>query len=203
MLAVRRIPMGAIMRIAAAFTSIYMILIFIRIMLSWFSAAPQSSTVTILGRITDPYLNWFRRFPALRTGSIDFSPLIAVMVLSFANNIFGTIAHYGRISLGIILALFVSGIWSAIAFILMFLIIVIGLHFAYISMGRQSSFPLWTAVEGISKPVLYRISRWIYRDRLVSYKTGIVTSLAVLLGTRIFGGILVGVLSGLLSRIPF
>lgn len=66
----------------ANFINIYLILLFIRILLSWFQTAGWAQQVlSFLGPITDPYLNIFRSFiPPL--GGIDFSPILAIIVLN-------------------------------------------------------------------------------------------------------------------------
>jgi len=51
--------------------------------MSWFPGARESSFGEMLGKITEPYLDIFRRFiPPL--GMIDFSPIVAILVLSLA-----------------------------------------------------------------------------------------------------------------------
>jgi YggT family protein len=155
--------------------------------------------VDLLCRITDPYLNWFRRFP-LRFGMLDFSPILALTVLSMANNVFGTLALYGRITLGIILAMLVSVLWSATSFILGFFIIILALRLiAYLAnLDVYRSF--WGIIDTLSQPVLYRINRIIFRSRLVNYLTGLIVSIAVLLVLRLGLGFLVSLLIGVLSR---
>lgn len=69
----------------AKFLEIYIVLLIIRILLSWF---PQVNwfdpPFSILSQLTDPYLNVFRSFvPAL--GGIDFSPILAILVLQLAS----------------------------------------------------------------------------------------------------------------------
>jgi hypothetical protein len=79
--------------------------------------------VEVLCRITDPYLDWFRRFSSLRIGALDLSPLAAMAVLSVLNSVFLTLGRYGVITLGLILALILQALWSAASFILSFFII--------------------------------------------------------------------------------
>jgi hypothetical protein len=50
--------------------------------------------------------------------------------------------------------------------------------------------------------VVYRINRIIFRNRLVNYLTGIIVSIAALLGLRIGLGLLIGAGIRLLSRLP-
>jgi YggT family protein len=63
------------------FIQLYVLLIFVRILLSWFQTADWASRViSFLAPITDPYLNIFRSvIPPL--GGIDFSAILAILVL--------------------------------------------------------------------------------------------------------------------------
>jgi YggT family protein len=67
---------------------VYLILIFIRILLSWIPRLPYNpvlhSIVTFVHDVTDPYLRIFRRIlPPVGGGgfALDLSPIIAVLVL--------------------------------------------------------------------------------------------------------------------------
>jgi YggT family protein len=75
----------------ATFIQIYLMLIFVRILLSWFQTAEWANQVmAFLSPITDPYLNIFRSFiPPL--GGLDISPILAIMVLSFVQQALGSI----------------------------------------------------------------------------------------------------------------
>ncbi|QQO11081.1 YggT family protein [Breznakiella homolactica] len=194
--------MRFIMNLLGSLTSIYMILIFIRVLLSWFSGASYGRVYEILARITDPYLNWFRRFPALRTGTFDFSPIVALAVLSLLNNIFLTAAVYGRISLGIILALVLSALWSAVSFILSFCIIILVIRLIAYLTNRNIYSTFWRIIDSLSQPILYRINRLIFRDRITNYKTGIITAVVVLLVVRIGLEFVIRLAAGLLVRLP-
>jgi YggT family protein len=67
---------------------VYFVLIFIRILMSWLPTLPYSRwldvVLTFVREVTDPYLNFFRRFmPMLRIGGggLDLSPMVAMVVL--------------------------------------------------------------------------------------------------------------------------
>ena len=67
---------------------VYVVLIFIRIIMSWVPRMPYNPTLdkvlTFVTEITDPYLNLFRRFiPPVRMGpgALDLSPIVATFVL--------------------------------------------------------------------------------------------------------------------------
>lgn len=60
----------------------YAILVFI--LMSWFPGARESSFGQLLARICEPFLEQFRRIiPPI--AMIDFSPIIAIIVLNLAN----------------------------------------------------------------------------------------------------------------------
>ncbi|MDO7787962.1 YggT family protein [Desulforamulus aquiferis] len=59
---------------------VYQIMLFGRIILSWFRHNPYNPIIRFLYETTDPYLNIFRRIiPPI--GAIDISPLAAFWVL--------------------------------------------------------------------------------------------------------------------------
>jgi YggT family protein len=191
------------MNFLAFLTGIYMILIFLRILFSWFSGAVYGGPVEIIKRITDPYLNWFRRFSFLQAGFMDLSPIAAMAVLSFINSIFFTLGRYGSITVGIILVMILSSLWSALSFILGFFILILGLRLAAYLTNRDIYGGFWKIIDTIAQPLLYRINRIIFRGRLTNYLTGIILSLAVLLVLTVGMRFLVAWISLLLLRLPF
>ena len=79
--------------------TIYIVLIFIRILMSWFTRIPYNryldAVLKFVSEVTDPYLNLFRRIiPMVRIGpgALDLSPIVAIIVLQIV----------GRIVVGII-----------------------------------------------------------------------------------------------------
>ncbi|MGD1807869.1 YggT family protein [Dapis sp. BLCC M126] len=89
---------GLLAQTLSTFVSIYLVLMFIRILLSWFPNVNwYDPPFSVLSQLTDPYLNIFRSIiPPL--GGIDFSPIIAIFALQFAAQILtgllGSIAVY-------------------------------------------------------------------------------------------------------------
>ena len=194
--------MAQIMHVLSSVVSIYMMIIFFRIILSWFSGMGHGGIQGILARITDPYLNWFRRFPILKMGFLDLSPVVALGVLTLVNRIFTTLALYKTITLGIILALTLQVFWAAASFFLGFLIIVLVLRLvAYLARSNMYS-SFWRIVETISQPVIHKINRILFKDRIVNYTTSLIVSIASLgviyLGLRM----LVFFFIGTLARMP-
>jgi YggT family protein len=77
----------------ASFLNIYMFLIVVRILLTWFQGINWMSQIAaFLSPITDPYLNIFRSFiPPL--GGLDLSPMLAIIVLQVVASLFTSVAY--------------------------------------------------------------------------------------------------------------
>ncbi len=61
---------------------VYRIVIFIYILMSWVPSMRENVVGQFIGKIAEPYLAFFRKFiPPL--GMIDFSPIVALIALSF------------------------------------------------------------------------------------------------------------------------
>jgi YggT family protein len=189
--------MQLVMRVLGTVLSLYSILIFVRIILSWWSGANFGRACEFLCGITDPYLNWFRRFSFLRLGNIDLSPIVALAVLSIANNLALVIGRFGHVTPGFVFALVLQVIWSAVSFILGFFAIIIGLRLLAYFMRANIYHPFWRIVGSISEPLLYRFNRLIFRGRPVSFVRGMVISIAALIAVILLVGWGVDMLTGL------
>jgi YggT family protein len=184
----------------ASLLGFYSMLIIIRIILTWFSGANFGRPIQILAQITDPYLNWWRQRFRLQAGILDLSPLAAMAALSVVQTIFSAIARQGRLSPAIILIVCLNAFWSVTSFIIGFCIFVLALRlFAYfINANMYSHF--WQIVDSISRSILYSINSIIFRKRVVSFFTGIISAIAVLIAAMIIGRFAVMQLIGILSR---
>jgi uncharacterized protein YggT (Ycf19 family) len=123
--------MQTIMKITSSVITAYMLLIFLRVLLTWFRGPEVGRPIELLGKITDPYLNYFRRFKWLKVAEIDFSPIAAIILLIILTNFTSTIGALGTITLGITLALVIGSIWSGASWILTFFIIITIIHLLY------------------------------------------------------------------------
>lgn len=76
----------------ATFVQIYLFLIFVRILLTWFPTVSWMNQISAtLSPLTDPYLNVFRSFiPPI--GGLDLSPILAILVLQVVSSLLGSYA---------------------------------------------------------------------------------------------------------------
>ena len=88
------ISRGDVADYVTTLSTIYIVLIFIRILMSWIPRMPYNrylaAFVQFVTDVTDPYLNLFRRFiPMVRIGpgALDLSPIVATIVLILVSSI--------------------------------------------------------------------------------------------------------------------
>jgi YggT family protein len=195
--------MSLIFSLLAAAAGIYSLLILVRIVISWFGGTVTGKPIDLLTRVTDPYLDWWRRALNLRLGFLDLSPLAAVASLSVVQSIFHSISIFNRISLGNIIAILLLSIWSVVSFILGFCMIIIVLRLIAFITNRDIYASFWRVIDSISQPLLYRTNRILFRKRIPNFLKGMITSILALGAIMLGGGFLLPRLAGLLSRLPF
>lgn len=190
-------------RILSVITSLYIILCAIRVFMSWAPGLQLGKLDYYLARLVDPYLSIFSRMTLFKTRQFDFSPIIALAVLSVANNLFSTLALTGRLTLGFVASLILGAAWSAVSFVLSFLTACVLIRIVVYLLKFNSVHPVWMVVDSIINPVLFQINRLIYRGRVVDYLQGLITGFLVLLLFRAGLGALIRIVSGLLLALPF
>jgi YggT family protein len=75
---------AAVLDVIFAILSVIQWLVIIAAVISWVNPDPRNPIVQFLYRSTEPILRPFRRLlPPARTGGIDFSPLLVILVILF------------------------------------------------------------------------------------------------------------------------
>lgn len=195
--------MQILFRIISAALTIYMILLLIRVLMTWFRGVSLGRASEILASLTDPYLNYFRRFRFLRLGSIDFSPVMGFVVLGFFLDIFNHLARYGSISLGIILAIITGSLWNIVSFLLVFLIILTIIRLLSFMSPAMAAAGINQFIEPIVSPLTDWFRRRILRNRFMPIKRQVGFLLLLLFVAFIGGRIVINILIALFLKIPF
>lgn len=181
--------------------SIYMIILVVRILLSWFGNPPEHRAVDILMRITDPYLNFFRRMRFLRVGTFDFSPVVAILALSVLTNILGTLSILGTITLGIVLGMIVAAVTSAATFFLALFVILAAIRIVGYFAQANTVNRFWMTLDHILQPLVYRTSE-LFRRSGLSYRNGLFLFGGATLAVLIVGNLVLNALARALFMMP-
>ena len=196
--------MTNIFSLLAAIISIYTILCFIRVVLTWFPGAEYSGFGRVLSQLCDPYLNIFRRFTFLRFSSFDFTPAIALCVLMAVQTLLSSLSfgHGFRLSeLLAMLVMLIGNIFSSVfGFIALILLIRL---FVYLFIGDGSStYSIWTAVDRAISPIIFKIAGLFSRNRPVSFLRALVISLITVVAFSLLFSYAIRTLGFLIAMIP-
>ena len=193
-----------IARMVSSALTIYMMVIFVRIMMTWFSGVSYGRVYATLASVTDPYLDWFRQNTPIRFGMMDFSPVVGILTLGVAQNVFTQLAIVGRITLGYLLAVTISAIWSVTSFFLTIFLIMAALRLVGMLANLDArGGRLWTVLEQVVNPLLQTVVRPFLRGRFTSYRDSLLIFCGVLLATVVAGRFAVALLISLVRQIPF
>lgn len=138
------------------------LLIFVRVLLSWFPGIdPWSPWVRALRLVVDPVLSPFRRFlPAL--GGIDISPLLAIIVLDQVRNVLDYSANGVHIGLTLALALIVRNL---VVDLIVLAIIMVALRALLSFFHNDPWSPMVRMVREWSQPLVRPFSHLVPRSR--------------------------------------
>ncbi|MFW5729699.1 MAG: YggT family protein [bacterium] len=192
-----------IMRLVSTLISIYMLIIFIRIVMTWFSGAYYGRAMDWLRAITDPYLNIFRGSRWTQIGRLDLSAVVAIIVLGIVSNLASRIAFAGTITFGIVVAMALQALASAISFFMILFVILAGIRLVSTFFNVDMTSRFWYALDEILRPLTARFTDWIVRGRETTYKQELMLFGVILIAVLILGNMGVDLLAGGLRRLPF
>ena len=134
-------------------TSILILLIIARVLLSWFPSVQYGNpAVKILTGVVDPILMPFRRLlPTF--GGIDFSPLIAILGISLLNNIVGALANPAHAHESPIQLVF-DVVLSLVSQIALIFAIVVGIRLVLVAVQDDQFHPASYFVRQLTDPLL-------------------------------------------------
>ncbi len=196
--------MRTVLSILSAVIIIYTILCLISIFMTWIPGAKFTKFGRFISSITDPYLNIFSRKGWLRFGNIDFSPILALAILSLLSSILGGITTTGMLSLSNILVLVINMIWSVASSLItiIFLLILIRWIVLLVNKGQVSVNSAWYQVDMLLQKFVYKIGNTFFKTNLTYQKALLVSWISIAIIWFVLQ-LLTGFLISLCRAIPF
>ena len=193
-----------ILSILAAALSLYTLLCFIYILMSWFPGAKFTKFGHVMTAICEPYMGLFRKLGFLRIGNIDFSPIVSLGLLSLASTIIAGIQSDGYLSFGRILAAVLNALWGISSSIigLFTLLIFIRWIVLVINKGRTSYDSGWNQIDMLLNKISYKVAG-TFTKRGISYQRSLLIAWIAFLVILVVGYLLFGHLIYLCKKIPF
>lgn len=201
-----RYLMSVILSILSAVLTVYTILCFLNIIMSWLPGIKFTAFGKFISSITDPYLNFFSKWRFLTIGHIDFSPIISIGLLSLASSILSGIQSTGRIYFGGILATVIYMLWNIISSILsiFLLFVIIRWIMLLVSKGSSSYNSTWNQIDAFLQKVSYKVAGTFSKNTFsMTYKKSLLITWITFLVILLFGNVLTRILVGLCYQLPF
>ena len=192
-----------IFSLLSAVVSLYTMMCFVRIILTWIPSLNYSKFGSFMSTLCDPYMNYFRRFRFLQFRNIDFSPILSIGLLVAVSNIFSSIAMTGRFSIGYLLASVISILWSVVASVVGFLIILLIIRLVALFLNKNGG-SLWYSLDNTLNPIVYKIAG-VFRGKntFMTQKTAYIITIIALFVARFLGNAAFSLIADLLTTLPF
>ena len=193
-----------ILSVVAGALSLYTLLCFIYILLSWFPGARFTKFGKIISSLCEPYMNFFSKLGFLRIGNIDFSPIISLGLLSVLSSIVAGIQGTGRIYFGGIIATIIYMLWNILTSILSIFILLIFIRWIVllIHKGYTSYESGWNQVDIMISKIAYKVAS-TFTKKTVSYQTALLITWISFVVITVAGRFVINVLVNLCYKIPF
>jgi YggT family protein len=196
-----------IANIAATLLSFYSICIWLRILLTWIKIPGQlqeNPLARFLGKIVDPYLAWFQGITSLRRSRLDLTPLVALALLSIVQSILRLFGAYGKITIGLVLGLFLQTLWGFILSpILWFIIILLIVRLVFCYKKGPNTIQYIRMLDSMIGGVLNWVQSIFYKNRAVNDRQLVTSSLIFFVVAYFVCSGLVGFGVTALAKIPF
>jgi YggT family protein len=134
--------------------SIYIILIFIRILFVWLRPSMFNPIVRFVYRLTDPYLKLFAGLRYMRIGALDLSPLIALYVIYLLMELSYNLILRGKITPDLVFDIVITIAFRFIYFFLIIFMITVALRFIFGFVRMRGNNVIITAIYSISEPAV-------------------------------------------------
>ena len=193
-----------ILSILAGVLSLYTLLCFIYILMSWFPGAKFTKLGHFMTSICEPYMGLFKKLSFLRIGNFDFSPIVSLGLLSLASAILAGIQRTGTIFFGGILGTIINSLWGIASSIIGIFTLLIFVRWIVllINKGRTAYESGWNQVDMLLNKMTYKIAG-TFTKKSMSYQTSLLLSWIILLVALGVGHFLILILVSLCYKLPF
>ena len=167
----------------------YLLLLSLRIILTWFQGLSSGKAFDLLSEITEPYLSLFYRLKFLRKGMFDFTPIAAILVLVVVLDLVNALLFYGRITFGFFFAAVLSAVWSGISFVLLLFLIVGIIRVFAVIFRRNTGSAMLKVVDILIQPAVALVMKIIQLGKRAGYTQYLLLTVGFLFVFWLLGGV--------------
>ncbi len=152
---------------------VYMVLILIRVLATWFSGVSTPGFITWIARITDPFLNMFRGLRFLRIQYMDLSPLAALALIFILYYVATDLSMAQSIWFGRVLAIIIEVLSMSIRSVFVVFGVLALIRLIAIFAKASSVSRVWFTLDHMLQPLIYPIAARLSPRKVLPYGTGL------------------------------
>lgn len=192
-----------ILSLISLLVSVYTLLLFVRVILTWVPSMEYSKFGRFLAEICDPFLNIFKKVRFLRAGNIDFTPMLAIGSLVIVSSVLQSIINSRRISVGVIVASVINLCWSVISTVFVVFIVVVLIRLIVNFLNKDTDSQIWVQLDKMISPVAYHLSNMIFPKKYIKYQTVLIVTLIALVVCYFLLEFILLFIAGFFASLPF
>lgn len=185
--------MQTVLLVLSGIVTAYIFVLIFRVLLSWFSGPIGSGLggfQTVLHAITEPWLRLFRRIRFFRTGAIDFSPIVAILVLQVISLLLNYLAITQTFSIITVLVAIALTVWRTLFWIFLFFGIIVMVRIITILFVRRAPVQMTSVLDSLIEPFSSLITRIVPGGRDMTYLPILVILVVLITGICLSGTLL-------------
>lgn len=162
--------MQLILRIVSTLVTAYSFVLIFRVLASLFFAYREGRAWRLLSAVTDPVLRPFRVLRFLRTASVDFTPLAAVVALQIVASLLWSLSDAAIFTGFTLVAALLLAIWRILFWIIGFFALVAAIRFLSLLWSRRPTAFFYQILDNILAPPVRFVSRFFPDRRNADYR---------------------------------
>jgi YggT family protein len=159
-----------IYQLLSSLLNVFIILMVITALLSWFPQWRYTPIVQFITALTNPYINFFRRYFPLNLGMLDGSFILSILFLYFVQSALGRLAYTGRFSLIDIVIFFSNIVFTILGAIFFITALMATIRFVTLVILKRSG-PFSAMCDVFLRRAVVIASAIIARRRIARYST--------------------------------
>lgn len=193
-----------ILSLLSALITLYTLCCFINVLLSWIPGLKFTKFGHFISALCDPYMNFFSKNGWFRIGSLDFSPIVSIGILSIVSSILAGILGTGHIYFGGILSTIISMIWGIVSSLLGILAIFVFIRWIVLLINNKNSVysPGWEQIDSVLTKITYKVASTFSKNG-ISYVQSLLVTWISFFVILIAGNYLIDLLTEYCKKIPF
>ena len=184
--------------------TIYILIITLRIIFSWFRTENNNQLIVILKKITDPYLNLFRGIKFLRIGMFDLSAMAGIVLLFIIQAILYefqyALVSNESISYILIINIILVITWQGISWVIMLLMFLCLIRAGSLFLSKDPSGMFWQVIDKIVQPISNKLERIVKKN--LKYTQALIILAFIFLSMRFIGEFFIIQLVQLVYKLP-